>query len=213
MDLKGKTINFLGDSITEGIGVENKERVYPNIIKEIFGLKRVNNYGIGGTRIADFTGDDPENSQPSFVSRFGQMEDNADVVVVFGGTNDFGHGNAPIGKFGDNTTTTFYGALNVLMKGLIEKYPKAQLVFMTPLHRHNENDQNKYTGESLKKYVEVIREMAEYYAIPVVDLYARSGLQPNVPIQEKLFCPGGLHPNEAGQEKIANCLAGVLKML
>ena len=50
MDLKGKTINFLGDSITEGCGVTDIEaNRYDNVIKRNCQLKKVNNYGIGGT--------------------------------------------------------------------------------------------------------------------------------------------------------------------
>ena len=211
MELKDKVINFLGDSITEGIGTSSEEKIYVNLIKEKFGLKKANNYGIAGTRIANFTGHDPSNWGPSFAERFGEMEDDADVVVVFGGTNDFGHGNAPIGNFNDKTASTFYGALHILMKGLIEKYPKSEIVFMTPLHRRNELDGNQYTGVLFKKYVDVIREMAEYYSISVVDLYSYCGIQPNVPIQKELYCPDGLHPNDEGHIKIARCLESFLK--
>ena len=52
MELKGKIINFLGDSITEGVGVEKTENIFHQIIKEKYGLKEAENYGISGTRIA-----------------------------------------------------------------------------------------------------------------------------------------------------------------
>ena len=52
MELKGKIIDFLGDSITEGVGVTDRENNrYDNILKRQFGLKATYNYGIGGTRI------------------------------------------------------------------------------------------------------------------------------------------------------------------
>ena len=38
MELKGKKINFIGDSITEGARVENPENVYPAILKRTLGL-------------------------------------------------------------------------------------------------------------------------------------------------------------------------------
>ena len=211
MVLKNKIINFMGDSITEGIGVSSVEKVYLNLIKERYELKAANNYGIEGTRIAEYTGNDPKPYGNAFVSRFADMTDDADAVVVFGGTNDFGHGNAPIGRFGDNTPKTFYGALYVLMKGLIEKYPDKPIIFMTPLHRRNELDRSNLTGEVFKSYIEAIREMAEYFSIPVVDLYANVGIQPNIPIQKTLFCPDGLHPNDKGHEKIAAMLGKFLE--
>lgn len=211
MILKNKVINFLGDSITEGIGTSSNDKVYLNLIKERYELKAANNYGIEGTRIAEYVGRDPKTYGNSFVSRFSHMTDETDAVVVFGGTNDFGHGNAPIGHFGDNTPKTFFGALHILMKGLIEKYPDKPIIFMTPLHRRNELDKSNLTGEVFKRYVDVIREMAEYFSIPIVDLYANVGIQPNIPIQKKLFCPDGLHPNDNGHEKIAAMLAEFLK--
>ena len=211
MELKGKVINFLGDSITEGIGTSGKDKTYVSLIEKQFELKRVNNYGIEGTRIADYVGEEIKFWGDSFSKRFPLMDDNADVVVVFGGTNDFGHGNAPIGSFADNTRETFYGALHILMRGLIEKYPKAEIVFMTPLHRRNELDPQQFTGELFKRYVDVIREMAQYYSIPVVDLYSESGIQPDIPVIKELYCPDGLHPSDAGHIKIAKCLASFLK--
>ena len=32
MELKGKKINFLGDSITEGVGASEEQFMYPNVI-------------------------------------------------------------------------------------------------------------------------------------------------------------------------------------
>ena len=49
-------------------------------------------------------------------SRVDDMIPDADIVVVFGGTNDFGHGDIPFGTLGDNTKYTFYGGLDYLIK-------------------------------------------------------------------------------------------------
>jgi len=35
------------------------------------------------------------------------MEQCVDAVIVFGGTNDFGHGDAPIGYFGDTAAGVY----------------------------------------------------------------------------------------------------------
>ena len=80
---------------------------------------------------------------------------------------------------------------------------------MTPLHRSME----EFSGQRLKDYVEAIKEVAEYYAIPVIDLYATSGLQPQVPIIMQRFCPDGLHPNDAGHEKLYRRLRAFLEAL
>lgn len=52
MKLKGLTINFLGDSITEGVGTTQENKRYFEIIKRNQELKEVNGYGISGTRLA-----------------------------------------------------------------------------------------------------------------------------------------------------------------
>ena len=48
MELKGKKICFLGDSITEGHGVSCKENIYCNILAQKHGFTALN-YGTGGT--------------------------------------------------------------------------------------------------------------------------------------------------------------------
>ena len=215
MKLKGLTINFLGDSITEGVGTTQENKRYFEIIKRNQELKEVNGYGISGTRLAKQIGTS-ENPRYDiyFASRVDAMED-ADAVVVFGGTNDFGHGNAPIGCFEDRTPDTFYGACHDLYRKLIEKYPGKPIVIMTPLHRSAENDIRIKHGVAvtLKTYVDIIREVAEFYSLPICDLYATSGLQPDVPVIQEKFIPDGLHPSDAGNELIAKRLGEFLSSL
>lgn len=215
MKLKGLTINFLGDSITEGVGTTQENKRYFEIIKRNQELKEVNGYGISGTRLAKQIGTS-ENPRYDiyFASRVDDMKD-ADAVVVFGGTNDYGHGNAPIGTFSDRTPDTFYGACHDLYIKLINKYPGKPIVIMTPLHRLTENEIKIKHGVTvtLKSYVDIIREVAEFYSLPVCDLYKNSGIQPIVPVLMEKFVPDGLHPNDAGHELIAQRLENFLLSL
>lgn len=211
-------VNFLGDSITEGVGVSGPEKLYLNLLKEEIPLMEARNYGISGTRIAVQRQPSNEEWDQNFISRVEKMDPDADLVVVFGGTNDFGHGDAPIGSFDNMAPDTFYGGCRVLSERLIEKYPSVPVVFMTPLHRNNEDN---LRGDGFKAqdvaplsvYVEIIREVAQYYALPVLNLYAESGIQPRVPILQQLYCPDGLHPNDAGHRRIAQRLKGFLAAL
>lgn len=211
MELKGKKINFLGDSITEGCGVDEEKNIFLNRLKEEAELAEARNYGLGGTRIANQMGEDTYG--PSFCVRYKDMDDDADIVVVFGGTNDYGHGNAPIGTFEARNPDTFYGACHYLMRGLMEKYPDSLIVFMTPVHRLNDRAPSKWNRLPLSVYVNIIKEVAEYYAIPVLDLYKTSGIQPDVPSSKENHCPDGLHPNDAGHEIICSRLKGFLESL
>ena len=180
MVLTNKKINFLGDSITEGVGTSAPENIYLNVIKAECNLAEARNYGISCTRIAR-QADEFEYGHP-FCDRYKSMDDDADSIVIFGGTNDYGHGTAPIGAFEDRSEDTYYGAWHVLLRGLMEKYPRATIVAMTPLHRHDEDTPSPGNGKPLKTYRGIIKEVCEYYAVPVLDLYAMSGIQPRVPI-------------------------------
>ena len=146
----------------------------------------------------------------SFCERFDKMDDDADIVVVFGGTNDYGHGDAPLGNFDDRTPDTFYGACHYLFSGLIRKYLGKSIVIMTPLHRIGEMKipDIKVPGDYgiLKEYINIIREVAEYYSLPVLDLYSSSGLQPEIKEIQDEYIPDGLHPNDRGHEIIARKL-------
>lgn len=212
MNLQGLKINFLGDSITEGHGCSSEETRFTSLIAAQYGaITRC--YGIGGTRLARQT-------KPSewprhdldFPSRVAEMDPDADLIVVFGGTNDFGHGDAPFGDFSDRTADTFCGAIHELYVSLLEKYPTATIMVITPLHRSTEDIPNMH-GKVLKDYVDVIRRGAEYYSLPMLDLYATYGVQPAVPVMKDTFMPDGLHPNDAGHVILTNKIAQFIKNL
>ena len=216
MELKGTKINFLGDSITEGAGTSSHDKMFTMLIEREYGAI-CQNYGIGGTRIARQKTPTEEKWDRDFISRVPEMDNDADIVVVFGGTNDFGHGDAPLGTMRDRTPYTFYGALHCLYTALTEKYPDVPVVILTPLHRLNEDspkgDNKPAPVGTLKEYVNIIREVAEYYSFPVLDLYKESGLQPKVPVIQQKYIPDGLHPNDAGNEILAHKIARFLETL
>ena len=212
MELKGKKINFLGDSITKGVGASAPENKYVEVFAKENELSVARNYGISGTRIA--RQQNPTESNPpfdqDFCSRVCEMDTDADIVVVFGGTNDFGHGDAPFGSFSDRTPDTFFGACHTLFTSIIERFPKAEIVVMTPIHRAVEDRENR---PSLCEFVKAIREVAEFYSIPVLDLYKNSGIVPMLEINRETYAPDGLHPNDAGAKRIADRLGAFLQSI
>ncbi len=216
MELKGTKINFLGDSITEGAGTSSPDRMFTMLIEREYGAI-CQNYGIGGTRIARQKTPTEEKWDRDFISRVPEMDNDADIVVVFGGTNDFGHGDAPLGTMNDRTPYTFYGALHCLYTALTEKYPDVPVVILTPLHRWNEDcpkgDNKPEPVGTLKEYVNIIREVAEYYSLPVLDLFKESGLQPKIPVIQQKYVPDGLHPNDDGNAILAHKIARFLETL
>ena len=216
MDLKDKKVLFLGDSITEGVGVTSYKKSYVSVFADLSGAK-VKNFGISGTRIArqvNIIGDNL--CDRDFLMRVGELDNDADIVIVFGGTNDYSHGDAPMSSFDSRDEKTFYGALHCLCIQLLNKYPNADILFMTPLHRADEDAFVSDAGISklpLSKYVSAIKEVAEYYALPVLDLYSVSGIQPKVDVIKELYMPDGLHPSDKGARRIAEKLYGVLSTM
>jgi len=152
MKTNGKKICFLGDSITEGCGASAPEKNFVSLFAAAHPKTAVHNCGVGGTRIApQKTPFSPACAHP-FYSRVSAMPERADLVCVFGGTNDYGVGDAPLGKIGDRTEHTFYGALYALSVSLLHKYPSGRIVFFTPLHRAGEEiPQEKPDGGKILK--------------------------------------------------------------
>ena len=219
MELKNAVINILGDSITEGVGASCEENRYTDVLAREFGA-RVNNYGVSGSRIANQRMNTGERHERHFCMRMEEMDPSADAVVVFGGTNDYGHGDAPLGAFTDRTPDTFYGACHVLMSGLVKRYCGKPVVIMSPLHRLHENDpsgdgtdRKLEVRAPLSRYREILMEVAAYYALPVLDLYLTSGMQPAHDTCRERLMPDGLHPSDEGHAIIARRLGRFLETL
>ena len=219
MNLDGKKIIFLGDSITRGCGTSGRDAFFTTLLQRDCHLALARNYGIAGTRYA-------RQKKPSavlffdldFCMRAGTMRKDADIVVVFGGTNDFGHGDAPFGTDSDRTPATFCGACHFLYQELKTRYPEAVIVIIPPLHRTGEDNplgdgSKKSPCPPLSAYVEQICRTAAQYSLPVLDLYHAGVLDPNDPQVMEEYVPDGLHPNDAGHAILAEKIREFLESL
>ncbi len=201
MELKGLTINFLGDSITQGVGLSENGKTFHQIIKEKYDLKHAYNYGVAGTRIArqivaskEFTTYDL-----CFELRAETMERSADAVVVMGGTNDFAHGDAPFGTYDSDDVFTFCGAVNSLIKKLKMDFPDAKIVFMTPIHMRGEDGPSLPDGKILADYADAIRKICAQHGVCVIDLFKINPLDPT----DATLVPDGIHPGDKGHAIMA----------
>lgn len=224
MILQDKAIAFLGDSITEGVGVADPQRNrYDNVIKHRCHLKAAYNYGIGGTRLA-------HQSVPSekprhdlcFCGRVYDITPEADIIVVYGGINDYIHGDAPIGTPEDTTPATFCGAVEFLMHYLKKNYPDQTIVFLTPAHScYSDIREWNPSPRPIKRsdalpvigYVNIILEKAAKYQIPVLNLYETLGIDPNIEEDRHRYTADGLHFNDAGHAVLADRLIQFLEAL
>jgi len=209
MELKGKKINFLGDSITQGVGASKYENCYFSQFAAKTGAV-CRNYGISGTRIA-------RKKVPSakprydldFPSRVSEMDADADIVVVFGGTNDYGHGDAPLGDPADRTVWSFYGALHVLYDALLERFPGAKIVILTPMVRGDEENGLLRFSD----FVGAVRQVAGEYKFPILDLYFDYPVDLHDKDMQMRYIPDGLHPSDLGHALLANTLHSFLEAL
>lgn len=210
---KYHNINVLGDSITEGVGASNESKSYPSVLSRLTGAK-VNNYGVSGSRITDAKTNIPHPA--AFVNRMYSMSPEADLIIVFGGTNDFWFGDCPIGNPTDRGRDTFYGALNNMMSYLKISYPNADIVFITPYQQSKDATETQpykrstygnYGTGTLKEYRIAMLDRCQCYGIPVLDLYADYELNTvdNVEALRKYgqFLCDGCHLNDAGYNLLA----------
>jgi lysophospholipase L1-like esterase len=193
-------INFLGDSITEGLKWQKKE-IFCFYLSKWLNI-RVNNQGYHATRIARQDDDDKD-----FNYRLKDLDDKADFTFIFGGTNDYGMGEAEIGDINSDSYYTFYGAVKNLVKDLLKKFSNDKICFILPLSRFDENKVIKHGP--LSKYREVIIEICNLNHIDYLDLCKE------LPIPETEgkteFFKDGLHPNKQGHKIIARNIIKYLK--
>ncbi len=211
----GKTIVFIGDSITEGVGASSVDNCWASLVTKEGEFAKGHNFGVSGTRIAWQKEEKCAEWNENFVERIDRLPEKTDFVLVFGGTNDYGHGDAPLGKLGDKTTETFYGAMDVLLVKLLEKYPEARIALLTPIHRDKEelyyNDFGVRNCGTLETYVNAEKAVCAKYGIPVLDLYTTSGICPANPVNMAIYTTDGVHPNDRGYRLIADKVLQFIK--
>lgn len=214
-----KKVACLGDSITEGDSGEGSliDSYVPKLKKYIGTTAQ--NFGKSGALITKKTDDDI-----SFVNRVGAIK-GQDVVTIFGGINDF-QWNAPLGTMADGADkpTTFYGALKYVITTLSANNPKAKLMLITPMkttkfqyHTYDSdgNLMQNANGNTQLDFVNAIKQVGEYYSIPVLDMYSNSNYSPYLPSQvgHDNFTADGLHPTAHGYERIARTIGHAINNL
>lgn len=141
------------------------------------------------------------------------------TVVISYGMNDYTTG-SPIG--GENSTEdpyTMEGAMRTGIKYLQRSYPQIRIIFISPtycwfintLGTTNETcETNDYGGGYLEEYVEAQRRVAGECGVEFVDLY--HAYYPHEEYDNwSLYTNDGIHPSEAGRQKIAETLAKWLR--
>jgi len=228
----GARVAFLGDSITDARQVGSTNNVYWNNLKDILGIEPYV-YGISGHRMNQIIGQGEK-----LLSEHGQNVD-AIIVFVgtndYNGSIPLGEWYS----YSTRTTTddgptevrrvhreliysddTFRGRANTTLRWLKENFPDKQIIFLTPIHRGYAkfSDKNIQPTESfanacgsfISDYVQAVKEIANVWAVPVIDLNSISGLYPELDVHARYFRNSEtdrLHPNTPGQLRMAWALA------
>lgn len=207
---KTKKIACLGDSITEGVNANGWQwhRYIDQWAKNNGIETTIINLGIGGTSVC--TSSYVTDTLKPFVDRLETIPTDADIVTIFGGTNDWGN-NATLGTIDDTETSTFYGAYKHILEWIATNRPNAKVITMTPLKRYyrgsgttwvNAQTTRNSKGNLLQDYARAVKEVSDLYAVPCVDLHNDSGLNPVLEIVRTKFMGDGLHPTAEGNKRM-----------
>ena len=227
----GKKLVVMGDSITWGAYADDGE-IWWQVLAASLECSEVVGNGVGGSCFS--TQSDYGTSNSPMVSRYANLPADGDLYLVFGGTNDYGHG-SPLGTIEDTTDVSFYGAMHIIINGLMAKNPTARIAFMTPLHRYGFGTTASGTkliydttpneaGYILEDYRDAIIKKCARHGIPVIDTYQLSGMDFSLgqdgSSQFNASAAGvhpwttdGLHPNGEGHRKLAERVAPYVNLL
>lgn len=199
MDLSNLTIHFLGDSITQYHSATSEDTAFVGLFRRKYPNAVIHYYGIGGSCISGCYVWNVEDMR----TRAKRMEPDADLIIVFGGSNDF-HCMTPLGTPAGRTPDTFRGACNLLLDDLLARYPNTKIVICTPLHRFDETmpkRDGRVRVAPLIEYVRILRETARDYGCDLIDLYELEEFRTESSVKSPLT-RDGLHPMDEGHALI-----------
>lgn len=210
----GASAVFVGDSITAGEQYTTK--FYYEYLQEMLNLSSVQKQATSGSCISAKS--DYGFKKSPLSSRYQTIPD-GDLIMIFMGSNDFGHA-TPLGTIEDTVDISFYGALNTIIPYVQSTHPNSQIVMVTPIHRAaqssgmdsaSDSAPNK-EGATLEDYANAIKDICKQYDLYCIDLFNLAEIDPNnKAILETCFNDDCLHPNAAGHEILAKAIAQELK--
>ena len=247
---RGARVAYLGDSITDKRQVEKgQNETYWSYLETILGTKSFV-YGISGHQWHQIPGQTEklikEHGQDvdAIMIFVGTNDYNASVplgewfteeVVNVEVSGPRGSKSGVVTERKKRTLvldkSTVRGRINIAMAQLKREYPTKQIILLTPIHRGTAllSDRNiqpdelhaNGVGEYIDAYVNVVKEAANVWAVPVIDLNSICGLYPleesnalywRRPSLGKSSKSGKgridrLHPNSAGHLRMARALA------
>jgi len=185
--LFGKKLVAIGDSMVRGHTLIVAEGWLALIAGRNAGTYV--NAGINGTFLTNRL----YNGQQGVVERYTTLPNDADYVLVFAGTNDAAN-LVTLGAANSTDPAEFNGALNVLLAGLITKYPAKKIGFITP-YRRNAN---------YPAYADAIKARCAEHGVPVFDNITEGGVDwTNAAQRAAITLDDTYHLNAAGMAYVS----------
>lgn len=202
--LAGLKWYVMGDSISC-----SGDEGYQGYVSARLGLNRVDKARMGNHMT--YNNEDADRWGVLHELRTFDMND-ADIITILIGTNDWA--NYELGELSkDNVIeTTFFGAMNVACKYLVEHWIGKRIGFMTPPKR----DIRTFSDEMKQKFESLIDGMIKicsWYSIPILNLWVEGGLASDNDIVKAELIEDGLHPNTKGHAVLARPIEQFLKRL
>ena len=201
--LNGQKLLAIGDSFVKGHTLSEDKTWVSKIAQRNSMTKYV--YATNGVSLAYAAGQS-STALVNTMSTITAQVPSADYVLLLAGHNDAnpdlnGGSAIPIGENTDLQNTSFKGALNQTINALLNAYPTAKILFLTPFNRRGIEE----------PYVEAMKEICGIWCIPCFDNYHSSGICFQSDAQSNVYeLSASLHLNEAGQERISKLYESIL---
>ena len=190
-------LTVLGDSITDQRN-HYAHQWYYQWLAAWLAIPKTTNLGISGSTVA----------QPydPMVNRWQLIPTDTDLLLIYAGINDFGR-DVPLGQLGDQTTVTFYGALQQMLGQISKHYPQATVYFISHVQIGTDFfPAINQSGYRQIDYENAIVQVTELLGIVHISLFNEETLSFANAQQAAILSLDSLHPNDAGHEKIAQFL-------
>ncbi len=182
--LKGKTIVFLGSSVT--YGASSKGVSFVDYLARRNGFTAVKE-AVSGTTLT-------EDGSNSYISRLKNLDiSQADLFVCQLSTNDASQ-KKPLGTIFPSRdassfdTKTVAGAIEYIITYAEEKWGCPVVFYTNP----------SYDSERYEAMVSLLREIAKKREISVIDLWNDEDFNNIAPQQRKIYMADSIHPTQAG---------------
>lgn len=187
--LNGKTVIFLGSSITDGYGSVGE--TFADYLKKCDGVNTIKE-AVSGTTLVD-------NGKKSYVQRLKTIPTDikADAFVCQLSTNDATK-NMPLGEIGESKdiasfdTNTVAGAIEYIIAYVNEAYGCSVFFYTSP----------EYESENYQKMVDLLYKIQAKWDINIIDLWNNESVNTQTQQNKKLYMIDDIHPTKAGYYEV-----------